>query len=372
MKPRCFIIGVTLDKSAVSSHFNALGQELARRGHKVILLSSRSQELAELHPGRVDFSLWPSPRPTRLADAVHLWHLIDQHRPDCLVANFASVNWMCIFGWLRRVPCRVAWYHTLSSQLDGDGKLSPWLRLLLRFRKTLVYTRATHLAANSLAAMADLERVYRVSPRKCRVWRNALADPVSWLALKKAGEREDLLVCAGRFDWTKGQDVLIKAIGLAQASLGSTKLEFHGAGPMLEGVRQQAQQLGILDRCTFRGSVPHEEVIRRMSCAKLTVTPSRSEAFGLVNIESMAVGTPVVASRVGGITEIIHDGVDGFLVPPEDAHALADKILTLLKDPALCERMGENARNSFLREFEQSQVVNEQADWLEQLTAPAA
>jgi glycosyltransferase involved in cell wall biosynthesis len=106
-----------------------------------------------------------------------------------------------------------------------------------------------------------------------------------------------------------------------------------------------------------------------MAESALTVVPSRSEAFGLVVIESMAVGTPAVASAVGGIPEIIRDGVDGFLVPPDDPAALADKIGLLLSNAELRHKMGLNARERFLSRFEQSRVVKEQADWLEQIVA---
>jgi len=99
------------------------------------------------------------------------------------------------------------------------------------------------------------------------------------------------------------------------------------------------------------------------------VAPSRSEAFGLVNIEAMAMGTPVVASRVGGIPEIVRDGVDGFLFEPGNDLELGDRLLEVLSDRELREQMGRNARRRFLEEFESSLVAKRQADWLEGLVA---
>jgi glycosyltransferase involved in cell wall biosynthesis len=105
-----------------------------------------------------------------------------------------------------------------------------------------------------------------------------------------------------------------------------------------------------------------------MSRARLTVVPSRSEAFGLVNIESMAVATPVLATGVDGIRDIVRDGIDGVLVPVNDSATLAEQLLKLLCDPGLSQRLGQNARERFLSYYEQSKVVAAQADWLEQIT----
>jgi glycosyltransferase involved in cell wall biosynthesis len=185
------------------------------------------------------------------------------------------------------------------------------------------------------------------------------------MKLLSADEREDLLVCPGRFSPSKGQDVLISALALLPPSAAQTRVEFLGSGPTLEGLRQQARQAGVADRCLFTGSVAHDEVLRRMSRARATIVPSRDEAFGLVNIESLSVGTPVIASNVGGIPEIIRDGVEGFLVPSGDSKVLAEKIARLLPDCGLRERLGLNARQRFLNEYEDAAVVRKQADWLE-------
>jgi D-inositol-3-phosphate glycosyltransferase len=130
-----------------------------------------------------------------------------------------------------------------------------------------------------------------------------------------------------------------------------------------------AEELGVADRCTFVGDVAHDEVLRRMRNAYVTVVPSISESFGWVNIESMAVGTPVVASNVDGPAEILRDGEDGFLFPQGDPAALAEKLKLLLLDPALREAMGAKARVKFLARFELRGVVKAEADWLEQLVS---
>ena len=324
-------------------------------------------EFREQNPATL---VWPSPRPTRFADALFLSRLIRRHRPDCLLANFAAVNWMCLIGWLNRVTCRIAFYHTLSSQIESDGQAShERVKGMSFLRKRLVYQAATAVAGISQAALLDARNMYGVPARKCMLWRFSMADPARRFPIQPAADREDLVVCGGRLFPSKGQDVLISALGIGQGPLASSKVEFLGEGPMLGRLREMAEQRGVANRCRFIGRVSPGEVLARMSRAKVAVVPSRHEAFGLVNIESMSVGTPVIASGVDGIREIVRDGVDGYLVPPGDPGALSTKLVGVLQDPALRERLGLNARQHFLEEFENSLVIRQQADWLERLVA---
>ena len=367
MKKGCYFIGAPGGVGAVASYFKALGEELARRGNEVKMLFPRGAGVASgSDGGNPEFLSWPSSRPTKLADALFLAKLIGRHRPDCLIGNFAVVNWMIVIGWL--VHCRVAFYHTLSSQIDKDTQTSQAFRVrMLRFRKRQVFKLATHVVANSKAAQHDAQGSYGLRQGQCSAQPLGLADPAKWLPLALASEREDLVVCAGRLHPSKGQDVLINALALNARSWGPNRVLFLGSGPCLDYLRQLAGEKGVADCCVFAGAVSHDEVLRHMSRAKAVVIPSRSEAFGLVNIESMSVGTPVIASRVGGIQEIVRDCVDGYLVPPDDPKGLAEKLAGVLQDQALRERLGLNARQHFLEEYENTLVVRRQADWLEQL-----
>jgi glycosyltransferase involved in cell wall biosynthesis len=314
----------------------------------------------------LDTLVWPSLRPTRLADALFLARLIRQHRPDCLLANFAAVNWMCLTGWLYGVKHRLAFYHTLRSQTQADGPASQnGLSGLSQFRKRMVYRTATRVAGISQAALLDAQNSFGVPARKCTLWRFSMPDPAGQYVLKSAAERDDVIVCAARLAPSKGQDVLISALASGRGPLASVTVEFLGAGPALESLRQMAEDSGIAHRCRFLGHVSHGEVLVRMSRAKVTVLPSHQEAFGLVNMESMSVGTPVIASQVDGIREIIRESVDGFLVPPGDPRALAEALGRLLADQPLREQLGRNARQRFLDHYEDSVVLRKQADWLE-------
>lgn len=367
-KGYCFFIGTSWDEMPVSYHFRALAKELARRGHRVITIVDHQRRDVENHAANPAVFTWPSYRPVRLRDAIFLYSLLRKYPADCVITTFGSTNVMVTTGWLTRVPLRVAWYLTLQEAIDIDRTVSRWWLKFMRFRKRLIYKLATHIVPNSEAGSQDVQSVFGVPASKCHVGYLSLPDPQGnrdWQDIPKLGCRP---ICVGRLHATKGQDVLIRAVARLKSTLPEMRVEFVGDGPRRNELVELAQQLGVTDHCLFSGRLPHDEVLRRMAASSVTVAPSRSECFGLVNLESLAVGTPVVASDVGGIGEIFHDGVEGFLVAPEDDEALAERIHMVLSDTTLRQTMSARARERF-QVFEQCKVVREQADWLEQNVA---
>lgn len=362
-----YFIATSWGDKAVSLHFRALAQKLAERGHRVVLLmAGRKRGLdAEDHDGNPALYTWPSARPTGLSDARFLYRLIQQRRPDCLISNFGAVNVMMTVGWLARVACRVPWYHTMSAAIDIDDTSRGWKKELLRLRKRLVYKLATAVVPASDASRDDVGRTYGVPRDKCQVFYNSLADPLPDRSPRQVEQGK--LSCFGRLTLIKGQDVAVEAMALLKHTLPHVRVEFVGDGPSRDSFQQLAQGRGVGDRSSFLKSVSHDEVLGRMSTSEATLVPSRSDNCPLVVIESLAVGTPVIASRVGGIAEMIRDGIDGFLVPPDDPGALAEKIGELLSQPGLRESMSRNARQRFLTLFEQNRVVRKQADWFERI-----
>lgn len=357
------------DGSAVPSHFKALGDELVRRDHQVIILvAGRAMEVERQSGNPLVFN-WPSIRPTGIKDALFAQRLFSRYRPDCLIANFGAVNLMMIIGWLNRAPARVAWYHTLSEAIKIDNKLPDWKRRALTLRKRMVYRLATHLVPVTRAAREDLCSVFGVAPERCSVFYNPLADPADSghqrSALPSFGDYQ--IVCVGRFDLVKGQDVLIRALPAIKSRFPNLKVYFVGDGAQKENCQRLARSLDVSEMCVFRGNATHDEVLNLIRTSDLSVIPSRLDNCPMTLIESLACGAPVIASRVGGIPELIDDGVEGFLTPPEDHEALAEKITRLLKDNDLKVAFSVNARNRFLKDYDLRQAVAREANWLEEI-----
>jgi glycosyltransferase involved in cell wall biosynthesis len=138
----------------------------------------------------------------------------------------------------------------------------------------------------------------------------------------------------------KGVEALVAAAALMRTR---AQLLLVGDGPDRPRVERLARRLGIADRVHVTGFVPHERVPAVLASADLLVLPSFYEELGTVLVEAMQVGLPTVASRVGGIPEVVEDGVTGLLVAPRDPAALATAIDTVLSDPQLARRLGANA-----------------------------
>jgi glycosyltransferase involved in cell wall biosynthesis len=240
----------------------------------------------------------------------------------------------------------------------------------LRWRKRLVYRAATHLVSASRAGLADLLEVFRVEAEKCRVFYNSLADPLKPARRQPVAPAPFTVVCIGRLFPTKGQDVLLRAAALLKDRLPQLRVELVGDGPSAQALRTLAAELGVARMCHFIGAVNHARVMAHIQAATVTVVPSRSDNNPLVVIESLALGIPVIASSVGGIVESLTDGVEGFLVPPEDPAALAEKLFAVLTQQELRQALGRRARARFLNQFEQDKLLAEQVAWFETRVSP--
>ena len=167
-----------------------------------------------------------------------------------------------------------------------------------------------------------------------------------------------VVFASGRSHHYKGIDTLLRAAALIERRFDQpVHVAYCGDGPALPDFRRTAEELG-LRRFHFlgrRGDVPD-----LLGSAAVAVVPSHwAEAFGLTVVEAMAAGVPVVASAVGGIPELVDEGVTGLLVPPADPEALATAVERLLRDPAARAAMGAAGREVAHRRFAIDRVVDE-------------
>ena len=150
-----------------------------------------------------------------------------------------------------------------------------------------------------------------------------------------------LIGAVGRLSPEKGQTVLLRALPAVLAAFPEATCVLAGEGPAREELESEARVLGIRERVVFLGY--RRDVPDVLAALDLFVQPSRYEGFGLSLLEAMAAGLPVVASRVGGIPELVEDGVTGVLVPPDAPAALSGAILRLLRDRVEARRLAEAA-----------------------------
>ena len=174
------------------------------------------------------------------------------------------------------------------------------------------------------------------------------------------------IACASRLVTKKGVDVFLRAAEQVCRELPQTRVLIAGDGPEMATLKDWLQGSAIRHRVTFYGHLSRSEMEKQFAPAWVQVVPSRyEEPFGLVAAEAMMRKTAVVASGVGGLAEIVADGDTGLLVPPEDERALAQALLTVLKDRDLAERMGERGRERACRYFSNETYVTRYLETLE-------
>ncbi|HSR35432.1 MAG TPA: glycosyltransferase, partial [Anaerolineae bacterium] len=176
----------------------------------------------------------------------------------------------------------------------------------------------------------------------------------------------------------KGIDTLLRAIALIAPDMPCWRDELSvviiggapGAGveqvnAELARLERLRVELGIEDLVTFQGAKDQDTLAYYYSAAEVVVMPSHYESFGMVALEAMACGTPVVASKVGGLAFSVQHAQTGFLVPDGDAEALADRIRLLLKDKDLRQQMGKNAAR-WARRYGWPDIADQIVDLYEQ------
>ncbi|HZP57388.1 MAG TPA: glycosyltransferase [Dehalococcoidia bacterium] len=168
----------------------------------------------------------------------------------------------------------------------------------------------------------------------------------------RIADRERVILFVGRIEPLKGIDVLIGAAAQLHEDENFRVLIVGGdarAAAEIAQLRALAARLGVDHHIAFVGAVPHEDLPLYYNAADVCVVPSYYESFGLVAIESMACGTPVVASRVGGLTSTIADGETGYLIPWRCPEPFAERLELLLDNDELRASFGKAAREAVER-----------------------
>jgi colanic acid/amylovoran biosynthesis glycosyltransferase len=160
------------------------------------------------------------------------------------------------------------------------------------------------------------------------------------------------IICVGRMSPEKGQAGLLRAFARLRRSRPDLKLRLVGDGSERGSLEALASELGVAGAVTFAGRLSEAETLAEIARSDLLALPSLMEGLPIVLMEAMAVGVPVVASRVAGIPELVEDGATGLLFPPSDWGALAAAIERLLGDEALYAAVVKRAQRKVRDEFD--------------------
>jgi len=285
--------------------------------------------------------------PRDAAALVRLWRLMRAQQPAIVHTHTSKA------GFIGRLAARLAGVPVVIHQPHGHifyGYYGP--------RRTAFYVALERLAARWTDRIVTLtergidehlargigERAqYRAVPSGVPTAELRAAAPTRGVARARLRLPDDAFVVVGlgRFVPVKGFDVLITALPTLAAAVPSTCVLLVGDGPERVALEAQAGRLGVRDRLRCTGVTPDIAVC--LAAADVLAAPSRNEGMGRALVEGMALGLPVVGSEVGGIPAVIADGETGWLVPPGDAAALAEALVELGRDAALCAKLGAAA-----------------------------
>lgn len=339
-----------------------LGLELAQRGHEVHFITyaqpfrlSGFVERVFYHEVEVpSYPLFEHP-PYNLALTVAIHRVAQQHELDLLHAHYAVPHatsaWMAkemLGGRLRVVTTlhgtditlvgQDPSYHSITEfsirRSDGLSAVSDYLR-----RETIEHFRVPPDRIRTIPNFVDPEKYARD------------AYPCHRAKLTREGEK--IVTHISNFRPVKRVEDVVRVFARISRTVPA-RLLLVGDGPDRPRAERLAGEEGVADRVLFLGK--QESVAELLACSDLFLLPSESEAFGLVALEAMACGVPVIAARVGGLPEVVDHGETGYLAAIGDVDAMAEAGTRLLCDDARWARMSAAARASAER-FSAASVV---------------
>jgi glycosyltransferase involved in cell wall biosynthesis len=261
------------------------------------------------------------------------------------------------------------WFGTLAARMAGVPVT------IVSKRSMDVYPRArdrwacrvVNRLADRVTAVAEAVRDHVHVTEHCPVEKivvipngidtdGAEASPPPGAVPALLGDGEGAVVgTIARLVWKRGHEELLQAAALVVQAEPSVRLAIVGDGPLRSTLEARARGLGLDGEIRFLGAVPN--AARLLPGFDVFVLSSVLEGMSNAVLEAMAAGRPVVATRVGGNSELVVDGETGFLVPPRDPGALADAVLRLVRDPQMARRFGEAGRRRAQSEFSLATMV---------------
>ncbi len=326
----------------VERHILGIVSSLRDRGISVVMILFHDGELAaQAREQGIESLILPSQNRSLLTTSGKLAHILEQRR----------IRVVHIHGYKATVFCALArWRYPFAMVKTEHGLPEPMPRKPIgKLRDHLYYL------LDSVAARMAGATVCYVTEGLLDYYRHAHAglpvmvipngigsiDPCHLRRPPEIREGRFNVVIVGRLDAVKGHHVAIEAIA-SKGIPADLDLYIVGVGPRESELRALAAAHGITDRVHFLGF--RRNVYDYMAHCHALLMPSLHEGLPYTLLEAMALGTPVIASRVGGLAEVLQDGVTALLAPPRDATALVRAIITLYDDSEFRHHLAENAK----------------------------
>lgn len=326
-----------------------LSQELVKRGHEVTVICANEPAAKDVrdvngiaverlnYTGKIANTNITLRLPFALRDAN--FDLVHTHLPTPW-----SADWSTLIARRKNKPV-VLTYH---NDITGRGMAryiarlynATSLRYVLKHVDKLIITQPGYLTTSpylkqyehKIAVIPNGVDVRKFTPRSLD---------------NKDTPRLFFLSILDEFHRYKGFDILLQALTMVKKDIPDVKLIVGGEGELLREYQQKVHSLELTDSVEFHGFIPEDRIVEYYAAASAFVLPSISstqEGFGIVLLEALACGTPVISTDIVGVAADVRANNAGIIVPPKDHEALAEAILTLLGDAKLAQQMGDAGR----------------------------
>jgi len=323
--------------------------ELIARGHTVEVVTHGEADAPQNYPYPITRISRRLPIPLRLLNFARAVWLAGRRADVFFVGDYglpvAAINVVLHKPIVMRLVADFAWEFcqrhgwipaTQSVEVFQTATHS-WRVRLLRSAQSW-YARAASLMIVPSEHVGRLARSWGVLPK---VIHNAI-DRDLFRRERQLDSEHPTLITVARLAPVKGVDVVIRAFGDLRITHPMAKLIIVGEGPARAELEQVCCELHLAEVVQFTGALLIERIADLLSTAHVFALGSRTEGMPHAALEAMAAGTPVVATHVGGTPEVVADGVNGLLVPPDDPQAMAAAIYQILNDPSLAAKLSQS------------------------------
>ena len=323
------------------------------RDHAFILVGE-GNSYGHFRSDNIDFyNLKADTKPSYVLSSIIKFALPLLLRPSSVV-SLGGARSLIPFG-VSTFVTRVRFVPVITTEISYGSKVVPSpLRNIVTFALKATFKNSYSILAISKSIVNEIIHDYCIDPKKVHLYRYRISEIFNPLVTKHLKSYLNpigpvvMTVC--RMDPGKGLEYLISASAIIAKNIPNVKIVIKGSSyrsspPSMrkyeEKLRQQIRELKLDERVAILDFSPYSEIPEYMSAADVFVLPSISEGLGLVILEAMATGVPVVASRVGGIPDILINEHNGLSVEPRDVEGLAEAIARILSDEKLKKRLIE-------------------------------
>jgi glycosyltransferase involved in cell wall biosynthesis len=348
--PENWIVKKYRSAEHAASWIQNLCRELATRDDlqiRVYVHTRAVRRRYEMRQERLEFVFLPKVEPARF-DPFYLyiparWTIrreIRTYQPDVIHAH-GTEGWCGLLAVEQPVPSIISIQGIMAALSEhlGGAALRRWISISLEEK---AIRRARALIAKTIFA----ETWARSLNSTCLIRRIPNALNPAFLNVRPTYQ-QSLALCIGSLTHLKGVDLVLRAF--ARLSTPQARLAIIGDGPLRASLEKLASELGVRSRVEFTGRLEPAAIAEKMAAARVLMFGSRMDTAPNVVLEAHAAGLPVVATRAGGIPELVEHGRDGYLVPKDDPAAMAEATEQLLDWPEQCQRFGQAGREKVAR-----------------------